>query len=109
MSIQVKKGRVTAQQFAEHLHTVFTLRTGGAALAGELVDVAVRTEHPQLEQFTLTFRVPAGTAPVQCLWDVEHPALDTQPMLLVPVRRDSDGLYLEAAFNRLVNAEGREA
>jgi len=95
---------VTRRQFTDQLHTVFSLRAGEVVLDAELVDVTARDDLPGAGQYSLVFRVAADTPAAQALWGVEHPELGVQPMLLVPVRRDADGLYLEAAFNQLIPA-----
>lgn len=108
MSIDLDR-HVSTEQFAEQVHTDFTLRAGDAAVTAELVECTVHPGLPTQEQFSLVFRVAPELPAVQQAWDVEHPVLGGQHLLLVPISRDASGLYLEAAFNRLINAAGEEA
>jgi hypothetical protein len=108
VSIDVRR-TITKEQFAELLHTTFTLTASDAAFTAELVEFNERPAAGRYEQFSLVFRVPGDTQVTQDIWEVGHHLLGTQPMFLVPVGRDAEGLYLEAVFNRLIREDGQEA
>lgn len=107
MSTEVQR-TVTREQFAEQLHTTFTLTAGDVALTAELVEYSERPPTRRYEQFSLLFRVPRDAQVAQDTWEVEHDVLGCEPMFLVPVGRDGEGLYLEAVFNRLIREAGQE-
>jgi hypothetical protein len=108
VSIDVQDA-VAREQFAEQLHTTFTISAGGLSLPAELVEFTERPPARGYEQFSLLFRVPRDAPVVQATWDVEHPALGTQALFLVPVDRDEKGMYVEAVFNRHIRPAGEEA
>jgi hypothetical protein len=55
---------------------------------------------PKHEQFTTLFRGPLTTALAQTTYLVEHGAMGTFELFIVPVKKDQDGIYYEAIFNR---------
>ncbi len=98
---------VARQRFAELLHSTFSIDFGdGASVPAELVEYSEHAAVPPSEQFSLLFRVAADVPVSQAIRDVAHPDLGTQPLFLVPVKRDDKGLYLEAAFNRIIPPAG---
>jgi hypothetical protein len=107
VSIEVQR-TVTREQFAKQLHTAFTLTAGDLTLTAELVEYSERPPTRRYEQFSLLFRVPRDAPVTQGTWEVQHDVLDSEPMFLVPVARDDEGLYLEAVFNRLIREAGQE-
>jgi hypothetical protein len=72
----------------------------GAVMELELMSVTENSPSPRQEQFVLLFRAPATTLPQQGIYQVSHAQLGSGGLFLVPVRRDAEGLYYEAVFNR---------
>ena len=54
------------------------------------------------ETFSIVFRGPTGQPLEQNTYMVEHSAIGTFPMLIVPTYGDGDGAHYEAVFNRMV-------
>jgi len=107
LSIDLVQQTVARGRFAEQLHSTFSIDFGDAArVPAELVEYTERSMTPQNEQFSLLFRVAADVPAAQGMREVTHPALGTLALFLVPVDRDGRGLYLEAAFNRLIPPAG---
>lgn len=97
----------TVSTFSAHLGETFRLHlpTGGT-LAAELIEVTALsakspsgTETPRKRTpFSLVFRVFTDMRLVQRIYTVEHPAIGTFPLFLVPVGVDEKGLRCEAIF-----------
>ena len=66
-----------------------------------LTEVATHDRHPAWESFSLLFM---GGTPAfgQGMYPVEHPALGSFPLFLVPIISDGEGQRYEAVFNRPV-------
>ncbi len=47
------------------------------------------------------FRAPVDAPVEQRIYTLTHPVLNTLQMFLVPVGRSAEGVFYEAAFNRL--------
>jgi hypothetical protein len=75
-------------------------RPDGEHVGVELVDATALPGRG--ETFSLVFRGPAGVALEQRTYRVEHDALGTFPLFLVPVGLGDHGAYeFEAVVNRL--------
>ncbi|HEX7999889.1 MAG TPA: hypothetical protein VF528_15990 [Pyrinomonadaceae bacterium] len=95
--------KLTLAAFAENLQTKFQASTEELK-AVELLMVSAEDkgsgEHE--EQFSIIFRGPLDTFLNQRTYMMEHPRMGTFPIFLVPIRRDQDGFYYEAAFARML-------
>lgn len=73
---------------------------GAPVVELELVRIDEVEAQPGQEQFSLVFRAPLEMPPLQGTYRLEHDSLGAEDIFLVPISRDKDGLYFEAAFNR---------
>jgi hypothetical protein len=97
---------LTRDDFAKHLNTKFRVPTSdGQTLELELTEVTELRQSPRTESFSMIFRAPGDAAPDQRLYQMEHDELGALDIFLVPVGHDKKGLWFEALFNRVVNAE----
>jgi hypothetical protein len=68
----------------------------------ELVEVEAQGEVAgQAERFSAFFRGSLDQFLPQNTYRMEHERLGSVEIFIVPVRKDSDGFYYEAVFNRL--------
>jgi hypothetical protein len=90
-------------EFAAALGTTFRASVEGGPDFDLVLAEATRLLLNDVQDcFSLIFRAPPETESVQRLYRLEHPALGTMHLLLVPVKKDETGLYFEAIFNRLI-------
>jgi hypothetical protein len=54
------------------------------------------------ECFTLLFRAPVTAPNEQGLYTLRHATLGDVELFLVPVKKNDEGLFFEAVFNRLL-------
>lgn len=73
---------------------------GGASATLTLERVQALPVAKDPESFGLTFRGPLAPALAQGLFLFDRPGLPREPLFLVPVGRDAEGLLYEAVFNR---------
>lgn len=92
----------TKATFTQYLNSVFQLRTGFSVVAVTLLKVDDLPAAKGGECFSLLFRGGGGAALRQNTYSLDHPALGTFQLFLVPVGADSNGAqgYL-ATINRL--------
>ena len=89
--------------FAENLNTLFRMIVDDSSVIElELIEVISRKSTPRQEQFSLIFRAPPDTQISQGAFMLEHDRLEAGELFLVPVALDSNGLYFQAVFNRLI-------
>ena len=91
------------EDFAPHLNTTFRLvrEPGAEPLELELIDVTGGHTHGQDSySFSLIFRGGPHFRLSQHIFTLEHDALGTLDIFLVPVRQVPDGFHYEAVFNR---------
>ena len=95
--------KMRREDFEPHLNTTFRVPRGGEEpLELELVEIAGgdgRFEHSY--SFSLFFRGGPHFVLQQHTFTLEHDALGTLDIFLVPVARDPDGFRYEAVFNYL--------
>ena len=96
----------TRDDFAQHLNSKFRVFFNDEqATETELTEVTKLRLKPRYEAFAITFLVPNDTPPEQRLYRVEHDALGTHELFLVPFAQDEKGLYFEAVFNKPITPE----
>jgi hypothetical protein len=87
----------------ENLNTRFRIMLDGAAsMEVELIEVKPGRSTPRQEQFAILFRAPQDAPAQQGLFRLDHDKIGAIELFLVPVRKDEQGLYYEAVFNRLL-------
>lgn len=90
--------------FSENVNSKFLIfPEGSEALEAELVEFKEIDQSPRQEQFSVMFRGPLNAFLTQGIYRMEHDKIGTFNIFLVPIRKEQDGLYYEAAFNRLLN------
>ena len=95
--------KLTREIFAENLNTRFRMfPQGGPVVEVELIEVKPGRSTPRQEQFAILFRAPQDAPAQQGMFRLEHDKVGAIDLFLVPVRRDEQGLYYEAVFNRLL-------
>lgn len=95
--------KLKKETLVENLNTRFRMMLDGAApMEVELIEVKPGRSTPRQEQFALLFRGPQDAPAQQGVFRLEHEKIGAVDLFLVPVRKDEQGLYYEAVFNRLV-------
>ena len=89
------------EDYAPHLNSKFQLSAGEQGWEIELIGVEDKSPSPHQEQYVLLFRAPLEAPPFQSIFQLEHAELGAGALFLVPIRRDQNGLYYEATFNRM--------
>jgi hypothetical protein len=90
--------------FSECLNTKFRLHQESSTTELELIEVTDGST-PKQVRFAVLFRGPQEPFLVQKIYNVEHDQLGAFDLFIVPIKRDEDGLYYEAVFNRLVKTK----
>ena len=94
--------KLTWATLTENLNTPFRVMLDGAAsLELELIEVKPGRSTPRQEQFALLFRAPLDAPLQQGMFLLEHDKIGAFDLFLVPVRKDEQGFFYEAVFNRL--------
>jgi hypothetical protein len=89
--------------FAEHLNTKFRINVEGSApLELEMVEAKELGKAPRQEQFSVVFRGSNEFFLNQGTYPLQHDAMGMLHLFLVPVGKQEDGFYYEAAFNRVI-------
>ncbi len=92
-----------APVYAAQLNTKFRLRLDEEKILElELVQVEEKSSPDWQEQFSAIFRASRDIPLEQRMYDLEHDALGSLVLFLVPVERDQNWNYYEAFFNRLL-------
>ncbi|MEK6409225.1 MAG: hypothetical protein AABN34_20055 [Acidobacteriota bacterium] len=93
---------LTAETFSEQLKTTFRIRLSDSNhIDVELTEVTPARQRPRQEQFAILFRGPRDTLLAQGTYLLEHDAIGSFDLFLVPVGMDDQGIDYEAVFNRL--------
>jgi len=96
--------KLSKEALAESVNTTFRVVTEGAPpMEVVLVEFKPGKSIPTQEQFALIFRAPLEAPAQQGMFRMEHDAIGEFDLFLVPVRKDQQGLYYEAVFNRLID------
>lgn len=102
-------GEVTASlpsldDFVGQLNTTFHFSSDAAlpSFDTELVEAEQTMSNAVQLSFSLLFRAPADTQPVQGLYNAAHAVLGEMLLFLVPVKQNDEGLFFEAVFNKLL-------
>ena len=95
--------KLTYSDFFARVGEEFRVATGEVAVAlvlSEVTDLArPESPSPRRKPFSLIFRGPFRPQLVQRIWPLEHAALGTLEIFLVPIGPDAEGVRYEAVFN----------
>ena len=101
---------LTRQMFEKNRDTKFWLEDAeGSRAALDLVEVRNGQAPPRYEVFSVIFRGEADRIHPQRTYTVEHEAMGSFDLFLVPVGRDPHGVLYEAVFNRAIDAQSEVA
>jgi hypothetical protein len=94
---------LTIASLSEQLHTKFRVNLEPEKVFElELVGVEVQGDVAgQAERFSAVFRGALDTFLQQHTYALEHEALGSFELFIVPIRRDDEGFYYEAVFSRM--------
>ena len=95
--------QLTKDSLSKELNTKFRLSVEPEQMCElELVEVKERGDRAgQAERFSAVFRGPLDYPLPQHSYPMEHERLGNVEIFIVPIRRDEEGFYYEAVFNRL--------
>ena len=94
---------VSKDDFSRALNSEFVTKSATNVFGFELIALEEGRSNPNFESFSLLFRAPVNTASEQQVYAMSHPNLGQLDLLLVPIKRDSDGVIFEAVFNRTIS------
>ena len=95
--------QLTSASLGAQLNTKFRLSAPPEKTVEiELVEVKENDEVAgQTERFSAFFRGPLEPFLPQRTYTMEHASLGSFELFIVPIRKDQEGYYYEAVFNRL--------
>ena len=95
--------RLTMASLSAQLHTKFRLTVEPERVREvELVEVQGKDDVAgQTERFSAVFRGALDIFLPQGTYALEHDALGSFGLFIVPIRKDEEGFYYEAVFNRV--------
>ena len=94
---------LTMDSFLAQLHTKFRIGVEPEQTVElELVEVQPHGDVPgQGERFSAVFRGPLDRFLPQRTYHMEHAESGGADIFIVPIRKDGEGIYYEAVFNRV--------
>ena len=94
---------LTMASLSGQLNTKFRIAFGPEQVVElELVEVQSHADVPgQTERFSAIFRSPLHHFLPQSTYGMEHEHLGRVEIFIVPIRKDGEGIYYEAVFNRM--------
>lgn len=93
---------LTKAVFEQNLNSRFWLRDGkGERNRLDLVELKDGHATPPHEQFALLFRGDKNEIHPQSNYPMEHEAIGSFDLFLVPVSQNDEGTFYQAVFNRL--------
>ena len=95
---------LTHEEFSKNANTKFQVQIGeDTHVELELTEISEIKLHPQQEEFTIVFRGPLDGFLGQGARNFTHNEMGQFELFIVPIRKDAQGFYYEAVFNRLRN------
>ncbi len=89
------------EKFSEQVDSIFQARVSeGLPFDLRLVRFDDIVSNAVQENFSLLFQAPSDAPPIQNIFQLSHEALGKMDLFLVPVKKDENGIYYEAVFNR---------
>src|SRR5687768_12254749 len=93
---------LTHETFAKQANTEFQVPIDeNTAVPLELINVSELKLYPQQEEFALLFRGPLNMFLSQGIRFFKHDQMGQFELFIVPIRKDEQGFYYEAVFNRI--------
>ena len=103
------RDNIGCEEFSSAVNTPFKLnRDGAGPWELELVTFQDLGSSEKQEQFSVVFRGPGEPILRQGIYDAEHESIGSFALFLVPIKRDEQGVYYEAIFNRFPEQERQE-
>jgi hypothetical protein len=93
---------LTMDSLSAQLNTKFRLTEPLQGMELQLAGVQAHDDLPgQTERFSAVFRGPLDHLLPQSTYRMEHEQLGGVEIFIVPIRKDGEGIYYEAVFNRV--------
>jgi hypothetical protein len=93
---------LTHEAFTQHAKTKFQVQIDeNTPVELELAEISEIKLYPQQEQFAIVFRGPLNVPLEQGVRSFTHDQMGRFEIFIVPIRKDEQGFYYEAVFNRL--------
>lgn len=94
---------LTKDAFAGQVNTKFDIYfTPEKPTGTELIEVTELKATSRSESFSLLFLAPSDVPPEQRIYQVEHSALGSFEIFLVPIEKTDEGMLFETIFNRMI-------
>ena len=88
--------------FTQNLNTKFQIQFDEQRCVElQLIEVSELKLYPQQEEFSIVFRGPLDMFLDQGIQPFTHEQMGQFELFLVPIKRDEQGFYYEAIFNRI--------
>jgi hypothetical protein len=93
---------LTHEEFTKHANTKFHVQVDEhTPVELELTEISELKLYPHQEQFSIVFRGPLDMVLSQGIGSFTHEQMGQFELFIVPIRRDQQGFYYEAVFNRI--------
>ena len=93
---------LTHEAFTQHAGSKFQVQVDeNTGVDLELTDVSELKLYPHQEEFAVVFRGPSEAFLNQGARLFTHDQMGQFELFIVPIRRDEQGFYYEAVFNRI--------
>jgi len=90
-------------EFVTALNSNFGVSSdGGPSVPFVLVECNELLSTERQHCYSLLFKGPVEQPPIQAMYTLENEQLGKMQLLLVPIKRDEDGIYFEAVMNHLL-------
>ena len=93
---------LTHEEFSKNANSKFQVQIDeNTPVELELTEISELKLHPQQEEFTITLRGPLDSFLGQGARNFTHDRMGQFELFIVPVRKDAQGFYYDAVFNRI--------
>ncbi len=94
---------VSKEAFEATVHSAYLMQLGpDQAVPLQLVEYKLQLLNALQECFSLLFQAPVDAPNEQLLRTLQHQSLGELEIFLVPIKKNADGLFYEAVFNRML-------
>ncbi len=100
--------QLTYEEFKNHLHSEFKIKTTAAEVALQLFKISEHNVSSQQDRFSIFFKGPLNFFLQQDSYSFHHDGMGVFDMFIVPISQEKDGFVYEAVFNRLVERRRKE-